>query len=187
MKSKGKLALRAHASMAPRGRPPKYKAEYPAQAEKLCRLGATDIEIADFFGVDVATIKRWKASHEDFCAALKSGKEQADERVERSLYHKACGYTYDAVKIMQYEGDPVIVPYREHVPPDTTACIFWLKNRRPDLWRDKTDHNHSHVHDLDRLTDDQLHRIARRGLKERPPGNGRSNDPQAGEGSGQLH
>ena len=51
-----------------------------------------------------------------------------------------CGYTHDAVKIFQHQGEPVRVPYREHVPPDTTAAIFWLKNRRPEEWRDR--HNH---------------------------------------------
>jgi hypothetical protein len=56
-----------------------------------------------------------------------------------SLYHRAIGYSYDAVKIFMHDGKPVEVPYREHVPPDVAACIFWLKNRRPHLWRDKHD------------------------------------------------
>jgi hypothetical protein len=103
----------------------------------LCRLGATDAELADFFEVDVRTIYRWKIEQEDFCQALKAGKEASDERVVRSLYAKATGYTFDAVKIFQYEGEPVVVPYQEHVPPDTTAAIFWLKNRRPAEWRDR--------------------------------------------------
>lgn len=120
------------------GRPKKFKPEYVEQAEKLCSLGATDIEIADFFKVDVRTLYRWKASNPEFCQALKSGKAEADDRVERSLYARATGYSFDAVKIMQYEGAPVVVPYREHAPPDTTAAIFWLKNRRPDQWRDKS-------------------------------------------------
>jgi hypothetical protein len=80
------------------GRPTKFKPEFVAQAEKLCQLGATDQDIADFFEVDLRTIYRWKASHEDFCHALRSGKEVADERVERSLYQKAVGYEQDAVQ-----------------------------------------------------------------------------------------
>lgn len=123
--------------MARRGRPSSYKPEYAEQAEKLCRLGATDIDLADFFKVSDRTIYRWQAEFPDFCQALKTGKEAADERVERSLYHKAVGYTFDAVKIFNHQGQVVTAPYREHVPPDTTACIFWLKNRRPDEWRDK--------------------------------------------------
>jgi hypothetical protein len=65
--------------------------------------------------------------------------------VERSLYHRAVGYSYDAVKIFMPggKGKPVIVPYREHMPPDTVACIFWLKNRRREEWRDKQEVEHS--------------------------------------------
>ena len=124
-------------SNKPRGRPSSYQVGFVIQAEKLCRLGATDVELADFFEVERTTIWRWSQKHEDFCNALKVGKQASDERVERSLFAKATGYTFDAVKIFQHEGAGVQVPYREHVPPDTTACIFWLKNRRPDLWRDR--------------------------------------------------
>ena len=57
--------------------------------------------------------------------------------IERSLYARATGYSYDAVKIFHTKDSKVIkVPYTEHVPPDVTAQIFWLKNRRPDRWRD---------------------------------------------------
>lgn len=128
-------------SRAVMGRPTAYKPEFAVQAVKLCELGATDVDLADFFGVDVRTVYRWKLNNPEFCQALKSGKEAADERVERSLYHKAVGYTHDAVKIFMpaNAAAPVYAPYREHVPPDTTAGIFWLKNRRPDMWRDKTE------------------------------------------------
>lgn len=121
------------------GRPTDYRQEYAEQAKKLCLLGATDQEIADFFEVSVRTVYRWKANHDDFCQALKAGKEVADERVERSLFQKATGYEQDAVKIFMPAGAaaPVYADYREKIAPDTTACIFWLKNRRPDLWRDK--------------------------------------------------
>lgn len=132
--------------MADVGRPSEYGPAYADQARKLCQLGATDVEIADFFEVNVRTIYRWKADHDDFCQALKAGKEVADERVERSLYMKAVGYTFDAVKIFPgtSETGPVYAPYREHVAPSDTAAIFWLKNRRSAEWRDKQDHDHRH-------------------------------------------
>jgi hypothetical protein len=133
----------AQGEVATRGRPTLYRPEYADQAMKLCRLGATDMELGDFFGVDRVTIWRWSQVHEDFCNALKAGKEAGDERVVRSLYAKATGYTFDAVKILQHEGAPVIVPYREHVPPSDTAAIFWLKNRRPDEWREKATTEHT--------------------------------------------
>lgn len=121
------------------GRPTKFLPEYIEQARKLCMLGATDQEIADFFEVEVRTIYRWKAEHDEFCQSLKAGKEVADERVERSLFQKAIGYEQEEVKIFMPAGaeDPVYAPFRAKVAPDTTAAIFWLKNRRPDLWRDK--------------------------------------------------
>lgn len=139
----------------PGGRPSSYKPEYATQAEKLCLLGATDVELADFFGVTTVTIWRWQAAHQEFCIALKAGKAAADDRVERSLYHKAVGYTFESEKIFNYQGTIVRAPVREHVPPDTTAAIFWLKNRRKEAWRDK--HEIEHKHDYaDDLTDDQL-------------------------------
>lgn len=126
-------------SKGPGGRPSDYKPDYDKQAEKLCALGATDQEIADFFGVNVRTVYRWKAEHDGFCQALKAGKGIADERVERSLYMKAIGYEQDEVKIFMPASavGPVYAPYRAKIAPDTTAAIFWLKNRRPDDWRDR--------------------------------------------------
>ena len=119
-----------------RGRKSGYQEDYPRQAQALVKLGATDREVAAFFKVDEDTVRRWKHLHPKFCGALKVGKAPADERVEMSLFKRATGYSYEAVKIFQYEGAAVEVPYIEHVPPDTTACIFWLKNRMRDKWRD---------------------------------------------------
>jgi len=127
----------------PGGRPSKYEPEYAEQARKLAALGATDREIADFFGVHEATLYRWQQQYPELCEALKVGKEPADERVVRSLYRRAVGYSYDSEKIMQFQGAEVRIPYVEHVPPDTTAMIFWLKNRRPDLWRDRVINEHT--------------------------------------------
>lgn len=121
------------------GRPSSFREEYVEQVRKLCLLGAKDEEIANFFNVAVSTLSLWKTTHPEFSAALKEGKAAADSVVADSLFHRAKGYSHQAVKIMQYEGEPIEVPYVEHYPPDTTACIFWLKNRRPELWRDKTE------------------------------------------------
>ena len=73
------------------GRPPTYKKEFAKQAEKLCELGATDMEIASFFGVTVRTVNRWKIDHPEFCHSLKVAKAVADERVQRSLFNRAIG------------------------------------------------------------------------------------------------
>ena len=125
------------------GRPTDYKPEHAKEAKKLYALGATDLEVADFFEINQATLYRWLVRHSDFSEAAKAGKEALDDRVERSLYHRAVGYSHDAVKVMQFQGQPVIVPYREHVAPDVGAATLWLKNRRKDVWRDKVEHQHT--------------------------------------------
>lgn len=114
-----------------------YRAEYAERAEKYCWLGATDRELAELFEVSNVTIWSWQSAHPAFFAALKRGKENADERVARSLYGRATGYTYETEKLF-YDKDAGVVraTTTEHVPPDVTACIFWLKNRNPAEWRD---------------------------------------------------
>ena len=142
------MAEEAEDEKPERGRPTAFREEFVAQAEKLCELGATDDEMADFFNVHRSTIYRWKLDHPDFCDAIKSAKEKADERVERSLYQKATGYNVkeeQAVKIKtdQYKEEVEVVEVEKHVPADTTAAIFWLKNRRSAQWRDKQEIDHS--------------------------------------------
>lgn len=127
------------------GRPTKFKPEFVKQVEKLCNLAATDEEIADFFDIDVSTVDRWKLSHEDFGKALKIGKEAADQRVERSLYQKAVGYSQEDTKVFLHEGEPVLAKYTKHYAPDTTAMIFWLKNRKRVEWREKQEIENTHT------------------------------------------
>ena len=128
--------LKPSAKSRGRGRPSSYRPEFAKQAENYCNLGATDYELAVFFGISTQTIKKWQFLHDDFAKALKNGKAALDERVERSLCHRALGYTYEGEKVFQSGGEIIRAKTIEHVPPDTTACIFWLKNRRPAEWRD---------------------------------------------------
>ncbi len=116
-------------------RPSKYDVKYAEQAKKLCALGATDAELADFFEVSVSTINLWKVEHESFSESIKVGKAPADERVKLSLYHRANGYSHPEDDIRVIEGKIVVTPTIKHYPPDTTACIFWLKNRLPEEFR----------------------------------------------------
>jgi len=125
------------------GRPSKFREEFIEQGRKLAQLGATDREAAEFFEVAESTLHLWKHQHPEFSEALKVGKDAADDRVEQSLYRRALGYSHDAVKIMTVDGSVVHERYVEHYPPDTTAAIFWLKNRRKGEWRDKHDVEHS--------------------------------------------
>lgn len=140
-----RLTEQQKAESNPRGRPTNYSPDKAAQAQKLSAIGATDIEIADFFEIDVRTLYRWKHDFPDFCQALTLGKDIPDERVARSFYNRAVGYSYQAVKIFMPAGakEPVYAPYVEHVPPDPTAAFIWLKNRRKDDWHDKQEVEHS--------------------------------------------
>ena len=119
------------------------------QPDNLLRLqawtrdGATDAEIASHIGISRDTLYSWKKKYPDFSDALKRGKEVIDIEVENALLKRALGYEYNEVtKEMTYAPDgellglavTKVVTKRER--PDVTAQIFWLKNRRPDLWRD---------------------------------------------------
>jgi orotate phosphoribosyltransferase-like protein len=124
----------------PAGRPTEYKREYVQRAAEMCANGATDIELADELDVSVSTLYNWRAKYPEFLQAVKTAKEIADERVERSLFQRAVGFEHEAVKVgFTKEGVPLYAPYREVIPPDTNAASFWLKNRQPDKWRDKTE------------------------------------------------
>lgn len=142
----------AEQAAAVMGRPTDYDPDYARQAKKLCELGATDAQLADFFGVSTKTIDRWKVRYEDFCLSLKNGKDIPDDQVERSLYQKARGYVYTeqvAIKVKSVEyadgkkvaetEDIKVIDVERHAPPDTTAQIFWLKNRRKAEWRDRVE------------------------------------------------
>ncbi len=100
------------------GRPSKYLPAYAKQARALCLLGATNQELANSLEVGLTTLKRWMAEFPAFRAAIKQGREGADSQVADALYRRAIG--------------------TRKIPPDTAAAFIWLKNRRPDKWRDKT-------------------------------------------------
>lgn len=119
------------------GRPSGFREEFVEQARKLALLGATDKEMADIWGVSEQTVNAWKNKHPKFFEALKDGKEKADAEVGQRLYERACGYEHDDVHISTHNGSVTMTPIRKRYPPDTTACIFWLKNRQKANWRDK--------------------------------------------------
>lgn len=119
------------------GRPTAYKPEYNEQARKLCLLGYTDVELADFFEVCEATIHNWKKDHDGFLESIKAGKEIADAEVAASLYERACGYSHDEDKVFNHQGEPLIVKTRKHYPPDPTSAAIWLNNRQRARWKQK--------------------------------------------------
>ena len=114
-----------------------YKPEFVDQARSMCRLGATDEELAEHFEVCVRTIYRWRNTHEAFAEAVVVGKEHADARVERALYSRAVGCSVERTKIFKHAGDPkpVYATYRHHLPPDPVAALAWLRVRQPKKWQ----------------------------------------------------
>ena len=126
--------------MAKVGRPTSYKDDYAEQARKLCLLGATDKEMADFFGVEEKTINNWKADQPEFLQAITHGKEIADANVADRLYERAMGYEHPDTHVSNYQGDVTLTPLTKFYPPDTQAASLWLRNRQPKKWRDKQEH-----------------------------------------------
>ena len=151
----------------------KSKAEKWLEPDGLLRIqgwardGLTEEQIAKNMGVSRSTLSDYKVKYPDILRAIKNSKEVADREVENALFNKATGYTvklkkpmkvrhveYDEQtgrKIAEYER----IEYIEeevHVPADTTAQIFWLKNRKPNEWRDKvTVTDESSLEKLDEL------------------------------------
>ena len=107
-------------------------------AYSFCLLGFTDEELAKEFEVSRRTLNEWKTKYPDFLHSLKSGKSIADGEVAKSLYKRAMGYKGKAIKFATFEGRITDqLEYEAEYPPDTTAAIFWLKNRQPGKWREK--------------------------------------------------
>lgn len=106
--------------------------------EGWARNGLTDEQLAQKIGINPATLYDWKNKFNKISEALKKGKEVVDIQVENALLKRALGYDYQEQRIEKSEKDGTkIIQTIKHVPADTTAQIFWLKNRRPDKWRDK--------------------------------------------------
>lgn len=106
--------------------------------EGWARDGLTDEQIAHNMGVSTKTLYNWKKKNLPILQALKRGKDVVDLEVENALLKRALGYDYQEqrIEVSEKDGKKVIQTVK-HVAPDTTAQIFWLKNRRPDKWRDK--------------------------------------------------
>lgn len=131
------------------GRPTKYKDEYAEQAEKLCKLGATDKKLADFFNVCEDTITNWKSENIDFFVSIKRGKDYYDNgRAEDSLINRVLGMEIteerQTIRRMVIDGqDPDSTEgqiidttvTKKQIPPDVNAIRYWLNNRNPKRWK----------------------------------------------------
>lgn len=104
------------------------------------RDGLTDEQIARNMGISVRTLYKWKKKYGQIGQALKKGKEVVDREVENALLRSALGYEYEE-QALTNKGE--VVTLRKYQPPNTTAAIFWLKNRKPQEWRDKQQVEHT--------------------------------------------
>uniref|UniRef100_A0A6H1ZEU7 Putative terminase n=1 Tax=viral metagenome TaxID=1070528 RepID=A0A6H1ZEU7_9ZZZZ len=129
------------------GRPKKKEESINKKLLKeLYLLGKTDAQVAELIGVNVLTIHRWKKKFPNLCKTLKDWKQEADEKVEKSLYQRALGYEVEEItqeprisldKDNGKERVLVITKIvKKQVAASEVACIFWLKNRQPDKWRE---------------------------------------------------
>ena len=130
--------------MGERGPESGYKPEHCELARQVARLGATNEELADILGVCRATLQNWIRDHPEFREAIDQGKLVGDAKVADRLYQRAIGYERPAIRFFaNKEGPPTEVKYTYHHPPDTTAAIFWLRNRRRADWREQVEHRHT--------------------------------------------
>lgn len=125
--------------------------------EGWARDGLTNEDIAHNMGITRETLNQWSKKYPCILDALKKGKEVTDIRVENALYKRAVGYEYDEITQEYDKATDTMVTTKivtKQVAPDTTAQIFWLKNRRPNKWRDKQEVNANvEVEDLSALAD----------------------------------
>jgi hypothetical protein len=119
------------------GRPTAYTPEYCELADNYCLLGATAEELADFFGVTRGTINNWIAKIPEFATALREGRDLADARVARCLFARAVGYSHKVDRTVLHRGEERTISNVVRYPPDTQACIFWLRNRQRRFWSEK--------------------------------------------------
>ena len=122
---------------------------FPLLAEGFAREGLRDIDIAKKMGISKTSLYKYEIEYSEFSDAIKRGKSPVDVEVENSLLKRAKGYSYEEVtKIMSLDkkGNPQLKEtkvVKKEVMPDVGAQAFWLKNRKPDKWRDKHDVEHS--------------------------------------------
>lgn len=123
----------------PSGRPEKYQKAFNEQARKLCLMGYTNDQLAEFFGVARSTLQLWVKDKVGFSDSLKAGKEIADMNVTVGLYERACGYSHIETKVFCNQGEITTHDIKKIYPPDPISIKYWLNNRQPEKWREKVD------------------------------------------------
>lgn len=143
------------------------KQENLMKVQGWARDGKTEEQIAELMGISKRTLYNWKKKEMPLLQALKVGKDVADRQIENALFKSALGYDYEEETVT---NDGRVVKVKKHKPANTTAQIFWLKNRKPEQWRDKRELSHdgevSNNINLQNMTDDDLEALAKLAKKE---------------------
>lgn len=153
------------------GQPTKYEGEVTCRiARAMAGMGATNVQIGQELGVSEETFNNWRKAHPEFAESLKSAKLTPDEQVEKSLLQRALGYETTETSLTRGpDGETTIKTTVRRVAPNVTAQIFWLKNRRPDLWRDRQEVEHrgqvTQTHSFEGFSEAEL-LVAKKRLKE---------------------
>ena len=160
------------------GRKGYWKPEMKEQTFRLCLLGLTNDELATFFGVSIGTIAYWAQHNQAFQEATLEGRQNADSKVARALYHRAIGCTITENHITYNEDKQmIIIPVEKQLPPDPFSCIKWLSIRQREKWADiqKTELSYNgsirieqlstEISNPDRFSTEELKLALRLGLK----------------------
>lgn len=154
------------------GRPNRYETEIKDKLvliEAWSRDGLTKQQVADNLGIGISTLCEYQLKYPEFLEAFKRGRELADIEVENSLFKRANGYkTVEVKKEVDSDGKEKLTEVIKEVAPDTTAQIFWLKNRKPELWNDRRIIENTGTmditakHDFSSLTKEELKELLNR-------------------------
>src|SRR5258708_5192210 len=142
-----------HRHMAGPGRPILYKPANGELARKFCLLGATHEDLAGLFDVAVPTVDNCIATIPDFPAAVTQGRDVAVAPGVQSLHPRATAYSNETEKIFHYRGKVRKVLHPVRCPPDTAACMFGRRNRRPQHWLEKAESREEEEFDFARALD----------------------------------
>lgn len=127
-------------NLKPVGRPSDYSRIDLAEVRRFSKAGLTNDQIAELCEIAPSTFYLYQKEYPEFSEALKEGKEASDYRVQRALFERATGYVCPEEKVFYDSGRGIFATHivLKHYPPDPTSMIFWLKNRKPKEWRDRT-------------------------------------------------
>lgn len=119
------------------GRPSVFSEKVIGKIIELYGQGKTEEQVANIIGIHKDTLRKYKQRDQDFFFSSREAKALADEMVEASLFTRAIGYNHPEERVFCYQGEIYTHQSEKHYPPDTNAAVFWLKNRRPEVWKDK--------------------------------------------------